>query len=167
MSEAEDRDEIRQLIATYTIEGDRGNVAKLVTIFADDAVMEIPTWRAIGPKAIFKALGGGPSGTSRVEVSPAPAAQRRIVRHHLTSSLITLDGPDDASGRNYWINYSENGPDHSGLYSDKYKRINGRWKVVRREVRLDWKASDSRLGPDMHVGPRPADAGPLREVTAD
>lgn len=163
MSEFEDREEIRQLIATYTIEGDRGNADRLVTIFSDDAVMEIPIWRAVGPAAIYKALTGASSAN---ETRPASSA-RRVMRHHLTSSLITFDGPNDATGRTYWINFSEKGPDHSGLYADRYRRIYGRWKVVRREVRIDWKAADSRLGPEMHAGPRPADAPPLREITAD
>jgi len=161
MSEAEDRDAIRQLVATYTIEGDRGRVELVGQAFAEDATMEIPTWRAEGRAGIVQALGGvkrdGPSPAS----APSPGARGRIMRHHLTSSLIAFDGPDAATGRNYWINFSENGPDHSGLYADRYRRIDGRWFIVHREVRIDWKSPDSRLGPDMVAGARPADAPPV------
>jgi hypothetical protein len=158
MSEAADRDEIRQLVATYTAEGDRGRVDALAHIFAEDAVMVIPTWRAEGRAGIVQALKGvGREGPPAA--SPAPAGGRgRIMRHHLTSSYITFDGPDEASGRNYWINFTEKGPDHSGLYADKYRRIDGHWRIVFREVRLDWKAPDSRNGPEMTVGPPPPGA---------
>jgi hypothetical protein len=169
MSEASDRDEIRQLIATYTIEGDRGRVDALAQAFAENATMAIPTWRAVGRAGIRQALGGGGSATTQGQGTQTGAApgRGRIVRHHLTSSLITFNGPDEASGRTYWINFSEKGPDHSGLYADTYRRLGGRWFIVHREVRLDWKAPDSRLGPTMLVGPRPADAPPLPVFTGD
>jgi hypothetical protein len=165
MSEATDRDEIRQLIATYTAEGDRGQVQKLAHIFAEDATMVIPTWRAQGRAGIVKALSG--SGGGGNPSSQSSNARGRIMRHHLTSCYITFDGADEATGRNYWINFSENGPDHSGLYADKYRRIDGHWRIVHREVRLDWKAPDSRVGPDMLVGPRPADLPPVPLIVGD
>jgi hypothetical protein len=163
MSQAEDRDEIRHLIATYTAEGDRGRVDALAPIFAEDAVMVIPIWRAEGRAGIVKALSGaGAASTTR---APVPGGRGRIMRHHLTSCYITFDGPDEASGRTYWINFSQFGPDHSGLYADKYRRIDGRWKIVFREVRLDWKSPDSLSGPDLLVGPRPAELPPLPVIT--
>ena len=159
-NEAADRDEIRQLIATYTAEGDRGRVDKLAHIFAEDAVMAIPTWRAEGRAGIVKALSGG--GRAKAAAPDATVGARgRIMRHHLTTCYITFDGPDDATGRTYWINFSEAGADHSGLYADKYKRIDGRWRIVFREVRLDWKAPNSWTGPDMLIGPRPDNLPPL------
>jgi hypothetical protein len=166
MSEATDRDEIRQLIATYTAEGDRGRVDVLGTAFAEDAVMVIPIWRAEGRAGIVKALSGVRREGTPQSAGASPA-QRRIMRHHLTSSYITFDGPDDATGRTYWINFTENGPDHSGLYADKYRRMDGRWKIVFREVRIDWTAPDSRQPPDMLLGPRPADMPPLPVITGD
>lgn len=169
MGQVEDRDEIRQLLSTYTIEGDRGRVDVLVTAFAEDGVLSIPNWRAEGRAGIKKALtGGGRPAAAPDAPAAAPAGGRgRVVRHHLTSSHITFDGPDEATGRTYWLNYSEKGADHSGLYADKYRRIGGKWQIVFREVRLDWKAPDSRLGPDMLVGPRPPEMGPLPVITGD
>lgn len=169
MGRMEDRDEIRQLISTYTIEGDRGRVDVLATAFAEDAVLSIPNWRAEGRAGIRKALGGGqPRPAAAPAAAAAPAGGRgRVVRHHLTSCHITFDGPDEATGRTYWLNYSEKGADHSGLYADKYRRIDGKWLIVFREVRLDWKAPDSRLGDDMLVGPRPPEMGPLPVIVGD
>jgi hypothetical protein len=89
------------------------------------------------------------------------------VRHHLTTCHVTFDGPDEATGRTYWINYSENGPDHSGVYADRFRRIGGAWQIAAREVRLDWRAPNSSLSEDMRVGPRPAEHGPLPVITGD
>jgi len=167
-NEAADRDEIRQLIATYTAHGDRGRVDELIHIFAEDAVMITPGWRAEGRGGIFKGLSSGGGARSGEGADKAGAGARgKIMRHHLTSCFITFDGSDSASGRTYWINFSERGPDHSGLYSDSYRRIDGRWRIVRREVRLDWKAADTLLGEHMITGPRPADMPPLPVYTAD
>jgi hypothetical protein len=160
MSELSDRDEIRQLLATYTIEGDRGRVDRLVMVFAQDGILQTGIWRAEGREGIVKAL-SRPTFRTQSPESQTPRDRGRVMRHHLTSSLITLDGPDAATGRTYWINYSEKGTDHSGLYADRYRRIDGRWHIVYRDVRIDWKAPDSWTSPDMVAGPRPADAPPL------
>jgi len=163
MSEAEDRDAIRQLITNYAINGDRGRVDLLLHSFTEDAEMLTPAWRALGRAGIGQAMGW--SGKTEIVKAQRPAeggAGRVLLRHHLTSSHITFDSADEASGRTYWINFNENGPDHAGLYVDKYRRIDGKWLIVFREVRVDWKAPSSRAG---LVGPRPADAPPLRLYT--
>jgi hypothetical protein len=173
MSELEDRDEIRQLLATYTIEGDRGRVDDMLHIFSDDAVLQTSAWRAEGRAGIRKALGGGgqprPAATAATagSATPAAGARGRVMRHHLTSSLITFKGADAAVGRTYWLNYSEKGADHTGLYADTYKRIDGKWRIVSREVRIDWKSPESGLGADLVAGPRPAELGPVPVITGD
>jgi len=146
MDENADRQEIATLFATYNINGDRGHVQAMSVVFAEDALMEIPTWRAEGRAAIIEALTPKPDPNAR------PSGPPDICRHHLTSSLVTFDGPDDAHGRSYFIRYSEKGADHSGLYVDRLRRIDGRWKIVHRQVRLDWRAPDSRLPPEMLAG---------------
>jgi hypothetical protein len=167
MSEVTDRDEIRQLIATYTAEGDRGRVDRMAHIFAEDATMVIPSWRAEGRAGIVKALSGGGGTDKPMRKSDPITGRGPIMRHHLTSCYITFDGPDDATGRTYWINFSENGPDHSGLYADKYRRIDGRWLITHREVRLDWKSPNSWNGPEVLVGPRPAHLPPVPVIVGD
>ena len=159
MDENADRLAINTLLNTYTINGDRGRVDALSQVFAEDGVLETPNWRAEGRKGIIAALSGGVG-------APAPAREPgsrggvrgRIMRHHLTSSLVEFTGPDTATARSYWINYSEHGPDHSGLYADKIRRIDGRWQIVHRDVRLDWIALDSRQPPGSIAGSRQAGA---------
>jgi hypothetical protein len=49
---AADRDAIRDLLARYTYNGDRGRIEALAACFADDGTLEYPGNRASGPAAI-------------------------------------------------------------------------------------------------------------------
>jgi len=161
---AADRSEITHLVATYAAEGDRGRVDKLLDIFAEDGVMVTPIWRAEGRAGIAQALNNITTDAARGDTRASLRTKeepRRVSRHHITSCYITFDGSDEAGGRIYWINFSENGADHSGIYADKYRRINGHWRITAREVRLDWKSANSRTPVDLITGPRPDHLPPV------
>ena len=104
---------IRDLLARYTYNGDRGRVAELAACFAADGILEYPGNRAEGPEAIAKALGG-------VGGTRDPALT--FVRHHITNPLIDLTG-DTATARSYFAVHTDIGPDHSGTYDDKLVRV--------------------------------------------
>ena len=130
-----DRDAIRDLLARYTYNGDRGRVADLSACFADDGVLEFPGARAVGPDAIHAALSSG-----------EPVAGRTSVRHHITNPLIVLTD-DGATARSYFAVHSNNGPDHSGTYDDKLVRTGQGWRFAHRRVRVDWQAETSLFRP--------------------
>ena len=132
---AADRDAIRHLLAIYTYNGDRGRLAELAACFAADGVLEFPGNRLQGPEAIAAGLGGG-------ERNPA----RSFVRHHITNPLIEVDG-DAATARSYFAVTSDNGPDHSGTYSDRLVRTAQGWRFTHRVVRIDWQAPTSLFRP--------------------
>lgn len=132
---AADRDAIRQLLATYTYNGDRGRVAELAACFAADGTIEYPGATATGPEAIAQSLSSG---------EPNPA--RTFVRHHVTNPLIEVDG-DTATARSYFAVYSNNGPDHAGTYNDMLVRTAQGWRFAFRQVRIDWQASTSLFRP--------------------
>lgn len=166
MDEIAERLAINTLLNTYTINGDRGRVDALSQVFAEDGVLETPRWRAEGRKGIVKALSGD-TGTPPPSREPGSrgGTRGRIMRHHLTSSLVEFTGPDTATARSYWINFTEHGPDHSGLYADEIRRIDGRWQIVYRDVRLDWIALDSRQPHGVTAGALPAGAPPKEVIT--
>ena len=166
MDETVERLAINTLLNTYTINGDRGRTDALSEVFAEDGVLETSRFRAEGRKGIIKALSGD-TGTAPPPREPGSrgGTRGRIMRHHLTSSLVEFTGPETATARTYWINYTEHGPDHSGLYADKIRKIDGRWQIVHRDVRLDWIALDSRQPPGMVAGALPADAPPKEVIT--
>ena len=119
---AADRDAIRDLLARYTYNGDRGRVAELVACFAEDGLLEFPGARAQGPEAILAVL---TSGTRNSELT--------FVRHHITNPLIEVAG--------------DTGPDHSGTYDDKLVRTEAGWRFAQRRVRVDWQAAASLFRP--------------------
>jgi hypothetical protein len=133
---AVDRDAIRDLLARYTYNGDRGRVADLAACFAVDGVIEYPGNRATGPAAIAAALGGGGARN--------PALT--FVRHHITNPLIEVAG-DTATARSYFAVHTDIGPDHSGTYSDRLVRTPDGWRFVHRLVRIDWQSPHTLFRP--------------------
>ncbi|MEY4238982.1 MAG: hypothetical protein RL339_1583 [Pseudomonadota bacterium] len=129
---ASDRDAIRQLLAVYTYNGDRGRIAELAACFALNGVLEFPGATATGPEAIAAALSGGGPGDPR----------RSFVRHHTTNPLIEVDG-DSATSRSYFTVWSNHGADHAGTYSDRFERTPQGWRFTHRLVRIDWQAEES------------------------
>jgi hypothetical protein len=130
-----DRDAIRDLLARYTYNGDRGRVAELAACFAADGVLEYFGEDHVGPGAIATKLGSG---------DPNPA--RTFVRHHITNPLIEVAG-DAATARSYFAVTSNAGPDHSGTYDDRLVRTAEGWRFGRRRVRIDWQAETSLWPP--------------------
>jgi len=132
---ASDRDAIRDLLARYTYNGDRGTVPVLAACFAPDGVLEFPGQIATGPEAVANALSTG---------SRDP--RMTFVRHHTTNPLIEVNG-DLAEARSYFTVITNVGPDHAGTYSDKLVRTSDGWRFARRLVRIDWQAPHSLFRP--------------------
>ena len=130
------RDAIRDLLARYTYNGDRGRIELLAACFAADGVIEYPGTSARGRAAIAAALTSGARN---------PAIT--FVRHHITNPLIAIDG-EAATARSYFAVHSDNGPDHSGTYDDRLVHTAEGWRFAHRRVRIDWQA-DSSLFRDM------------------
>ncbi|MDB5715713.1 MAG: nuclear transport factor 2 family protein [Sphingomonadales bacterium] len=137
----EDREAIRHLMAVYNINGDRGRVTALAEAFAEDGVIEFSGEITKGRAAIIERLSGG-SGVKR-----NPALE--LSRHHITTSLIEIDG-DTAQARTYFQVLSNEGLDHHGHYIDRIVRTGEGWRIAHRNVRIDFQKTDS-LYPPLHV----------------
>jgi len=124
------REALRDQLARYTYNGDRGRMDALANCFAEDGVLEFPGNSGTGPAGVKAALTGG-------ERNPAIS----FVRHHITPPLIELsaDGAS-ATARSYFAVSSDNGPDHSGTYDDWLTLTADGWRFARRRVRIDWQA---------------------------
>ncbi|KKC25222.1 nuclear transport factor 2 family protein [Sphingomonas sp. SRS2] len=124
---------IKRLIAAYNIAGDRGRLDEIAACFAADGVLQTPLWQAAGRSEIAAGLRNSNSrGDSVVQ----------FVRHHVTTSLISFDG-DVVTGRSYFLVFTQIGPDHAGVYVDRYRQEDGEWRIAHRQVRIDWKAPES------------------------
>lgn len=134
------REEIRLLLATYNSEGDRGRLDGLTSVFAEDGILEGGSgFRAIGHDEIVSTLSGPRGPDDRRHRRP------RFMRHHLTTSLITFEGPETARGRSYYLVVTDLGPDHSGVYTDLFRKIDGHWRIVERRSRIDWAHEGSHV----------------------
>ncbi len=131
-----DRLQIEELILRYTDAGDRAKFDEFITVFAEDAEYVTPIWWARGRDNIL-------AGITRPDLSFFAAAPPRFMRHHLTTSRIVPVGTGEAIARTYFINYSDIGPDHAGVYVDRFRRVDGHWLIARREDRVDWQAENS------------------------
>lgn len=139
------RESIRHTMASYTIAGDRLRANDFVAVFTEDAVLEsdgVPeqdAFRYEGRQSIREWI-------TRWTQAPEGAAsqpQASFVRHHLSTSLIELTGPDSAKARTYWVAYTDIGPDHCGHYLDSFRKVGDRWLIAHRKVRLDWRSPAS------------------------
>ena len=135
LQELLDREEIRLLQHTYNIGGDRGRSDEMASVFAPDGRLTSRSGVQVGPAEIQ-------AGMARQGPRPTEGVDRKMefVRHNLTTSKVTFDSPTEARGRTYFVVYSEIGPDHMGVYIDQYRKIDGAWKILDRNVRVDWVA---------------------------
>jgi hypothetical protein len=135
------REGIRQTMAEYTMAGDRLRVDDFVAAFTEGAVLEsegVPdsdAFRYEGREAMrawFTRWKGTPTTT-----------QASFVRHHLSTSHIELTGPATAKARTYWLAITDIGPDHSGSYLDVFRKVDERWLIEHRKIRMDWRSPQS------------------------
>ena len=132
---ATQRDAIRDLLARYTYNGDRGRVDDLAACFTEKGVLDYPGGSPVGPVEIAAALS---SATRNPHLT--------FVRHHITNPLIDING-NEASARSYFAVHSNSGPDHSGTYDDQLVLSSDGWRFIYRRVRLDWQAETSLFRP--------------------
>jgi len=139
------RESILHTIASYTMAGDRLRVDEFVAVFTEDGIFEIDASgedavRNVGRDAIRNWLLRWGQGAKDAK----PVHQARFIRHHLSTCLIEMTGPDTAKARTYWTAYTDIGPDHGGYYLDRFRKIGDQWLIAHRKIRHDWSAPNSR-----------------------
>jgi hypothetical protein len=137
------RESIRQTIASYTYNADRGRFADVVACFAPDGVLAV--------EGI-----GGATATGRDEISAFFSGVHTDVetsqppgrmQHHVSSTWIDVTSVHDARATSYFTVMTGAGVDHWGTYRDEFVPHDGRWVFKLRRVRTDgvtaggWAAS--------------------------
>src|SRR4029453_476001 len=77
-----------------------------------------------------------------------------VCRHRVTTFSIEGTGADAASGTAYFLVVTDGGPDHWGLYRDRYVRVDGAWRFAERRVRVEGVGADSAAARRGGVGRR-------------
>ena len=130
----ESLDEIRQLVAKYSLSLDMRDLNAHVNLFAEDIrVSRELTGRAHLKQWLDDTLRNQFTGTS----------------HHIGNHVIEFDDPDHAHGVVYSKNEHETGKEWvimQMLYWDNYDRIDGRW-YFRRRLPCYWYATDLNKPP--------------------
>lgn len=132
---------IADRLGTIAQAGDARKADLYAACFTEDGVLELdPPIR--GREAIRHWM-QAPSVIPQDEGRP-----RGHISHHITSTRITMTGPDTASGRVYFLVTSPVGIDHNGYYDDRYRRVGGQWLIEHRKPRTLWFAPDSLVRRD-------------------
>jgi len=140
---------IRRTIHSYNIAGDSRNAALYTPLWAEGALLE---FAGFPPVPGFSCKGAKEIAARTEAWSPDPTidpsfARTKFIRHNLTTSLITLTGPDTATARTYFLVMTEIGQDHCGTYDDELAYRDGRWLFRHRRIALDWRSPESLFPP--------------------
>lgn len=138
------REDIRKTIANYTMAGDRLRIEDFVAQFTEDGVLES---EGMVDSDAFHYRGRNELRDWLTRWSQPAAGvkthQATFVRHHLSTMHIELTSEDRARARTYWVAYTDIGPDHAGSYLDVFHKVDGRWLIAQRKVRMDWRSPQS------------------------
>lgn len=130
-SEVAAREQIRELIASYNLLGDRGRIEEMTTLFEPDAQLDGFGTLYVGSDEIAGFFGGIADGTT-------PGPTRTFLRHHISNVSIDVTSPTEASGVAYWLVISDGGLESSGRYRDTYRcGTDGAWRFATRTIRRD------------------------------
>jgi len=130
----ESLDEIRQLVAKYSLSLDMRDMDAHVNLFAEDI-------RVSREKVGRAHLKNWLDDTLRLQFTGTS--------HHIGNHIIEFDDPDHAHGVVYSKNEHETGDEWvimQMLYWDNYERIDGRW-YFRRRLPCYWYATDLNKPP--------------------
>lgn len=145
LSELVAREAVRDLVARYTGTGDRGRSAELAALFAVDGVLDVGDH------------GGRWEGRDRIEAELLAVADRVAVagsspgpvRHHVSSLVIDVIGPTEATASSYFLVFTGIGVDHWGRYRDRFAvGPDGEWRFTERTVRVDGHVEGSLMVAD-------------------
>ncbi|MEO6987540.1 MAG: nuclear transport factor 2 family protein [Aquihabitans sp.] len=128
------REAVRDLVARYTWAGDRGRSAELAALFALDGVLDVGEHggRWEGRDEISARLDEVAQQVAQSGVTPGP------VRHHVSSLVIDVLTPTEATASSYFLVLTAIGVDHWGRYRDRVVMGNDEvWRFAERSVRVD------------------------------
>ncbi len=134
---ADDYVAIVNLLNTYWIALDAGDIETYANLFTPDATLYWIGGVEKGREAIHKNLASFGTGSRKV---PKDATERQRGIHTMGSQRIDFTGPNTAHDVGMWLGFSNNSPDKSfranefGHYEDKYIKVQGRWYFQERRI---------------------------------
>lgn len=127
--EMANREAIREILATHSRGLDRNEAGVLKSAYWPEAEVDYGSFK--GPAHQFADL-----------IGPALAGAYELTQHLLGQTLITVEG-DRASTETYvharhLLRGAEEELSFAGRYLDQLELRNGQWKIMHRQVVMDW-----------------------------
>jgi hypothetical protein len=141
-----DRTLIRELMDTYGVVHDMGTPEEYADLFADDG--EIATGGPANIKGRQALVAQARRDHERFDLEKgADGRPTSIMRHLISNAQITLTGPNTANGTCYVTTVVKKGPVGPAIlsisrYLDSYTKKDGRWRIQRREIKLEFGNSE-------------------------
>lgn len=132
--------EIAGLASRYTRSGDTGREADFARLFTSNGIFEVGERRSANGLEEIRSL----MADVKRAFAAAPAAFFPA-RHHVSSLNITFDDDDHASGRSYFMLVGGWGPDHWGVYRDRYERTANGWRFSYRRATMEGATDHSPM----------------------
>jgi uncharacterized protein (TIGR02246 family) len=136
---AGDHWEIRQLVERYASAADRADGDAVAALFTEDGVLEV----RLDPKTPDQVTGVR-NGHAEIAAAINGISHYRATQHLIANSVAELDG-DRATGVTHCSAHhlggeSDGNPDRVLFirYLDTFRRPDGRWRISRRELRVQW-----------------------------
>ena len=132
--------EIRSLVARIAHLADTGDIDEYLAQFTDDAVWEMPDNPQLGV--------AGSTRRGRADIAAGVHERRGSgvqgpgtgTRHVITTQAVEVTGSDEATGRAYWMFYSDTSSTPTlrslGQYDDTFRRDADGWKLARRTITM-------------------------------
>jgi len=141
-----DRTLIRELMDTYGVVHDQGSADEYADLFADDG--EIVTGGPASIKGRQALVAQARRDHERFDQEKgADGKMTSIMRHLISNAQISITGPNTATGTCYVTTVVKKGSVGPAIlsvsrYSDRYTKQNGRWRIQRREIALEFGNSE-------------------------
>ena len=157
-----DRLEIQHVLRTYARGVDRSDFEAMSSVYHPDAIDNHGVFHGNGIEFAERVTGG--------------ASRERVMvgQHHITNITIDWHGDDDARVESYFLAYHPHqidgvGAEYMGIaagrYLDHFQRRDGAWKLLNREVVMDWTRNHVDGGPWERANGRPSQGA--RKATGD
>lgn len=135
-----DREAVEAALSRYTHGLDRLDVNLYTSSFAPDGVLVIAGTSRQGHDALRKVIA---DEAALRQASKTRGEPPRTLFHLESNSRITFPEPDRAEHEAYWITISRTADTPEGMQvlgvgtsTDELRRIDGRWLITRREIKL-------------------------------
>jgi hypothetical protein len=136
-----DRTLIRELLDQYGVVHDLGSAEEYADLFADDGEIVAGPGTVKGRQALMAQARRDHERFNKE--TGADGKPTSIMRHLISNAQISVTGPDSAIGTCYVTTVVKKGAVGPAIlsvsrYSDRYSKKDGRWRIQRREIVLEF-----------------------------